>query len=259
MIEYEKNRSELTDYIYHQEDNNLNFGMHIHKSFEFIYVYSGEINLTIEDKTYSITKGHSALILPNQIHSYATPLNSVSYLCVFSVNYLNDLYEETKNLEAKQPVFLLPENGDIAAKIKESSTRQYALKSIFYFLADKFMQNTDFVPSNNKFRDITSQILYYIENNYTQEISLKQLAKQIGYDYHYMSCVLNKTLNINFLNLVNEYRIHKALKLLLSTDLPVTEIASLSGYDSIRSFNRNFKKYVNSCPKSLRGISYKKI
>jgi len=50
---------------------------------------------------------------------------------------------------------------------------------------------------------------------------------------------------------VIKLRIHYALDLLLNTDKPIFEIASLSGYKEPYYFSKAFKKYFSICPKSV--------
>ena len=83
MITYEKNRSLINDYYYRQLDTNLNFDLHFHDSFEFIYVKSGSITITISNKEFEVTKNKGLLILPNQIHSYKTKDESNTYIFIF--------------------------------------------------------------------------------------------------------------------------------------------------------------------------------
>ncbi len=251
MIYYEKERSGKNDYLYNQYDVNLNFSMHLHNNFEFVYVYEGEMKITIEQQTYSLTQGKGCLILPNQIHSYATPEYSKSYLCVFSNNYIGSFYLNATNFISDCPVFAFdrPELIDLLSK---PNLNKYLLKSIFYYIVGLFDSNSHYLTKNNTNRDLISKILNYIENNYLHNITLLSLSKELGYDYNYLSNILSQQLNIRFLSLINEYRINHARHLIQSTDKSITQIAIESGYDSIRTFNRNFIALVGMSPSDFK-------
>ena len=77
--------------------------------------------------------------------------------------------------------------------------------------------------------------------HYNENISLKTLAEEFGYEYHYLSRLLNKGYGINFNQLLNNYRVEAATELLQTTKLTITEIAEKSGFQSIRNFNLVFK------------------
>lgn len=252
MIEYEKDRSGVDNYLYHQSDINLNFGLHIHKSFEFIYIFDGNLTLTIENKSYDIPKGSAALILPHQVHSYQTKGSSKSYLCVFSTSYLYEYYEKTKDSFVVNPLFDFSKYEYIIDELKTEKQNHYNLKACFYKILYCFTANINYLPRDKKLHDLIETVLSYIENHFNEEISLAELSLNIGYDYHYLSGLLNKMFHTNFLKLVNEYRISHAHYLLSHSELNMTQISEQCGYDSIRSFNRNFIQISGIPPKEYK-------
>ena len=50
----------------------------------------------------------------------------------------------------------------------------------------------------------------------------------------------------------NKIRIDEAKRLLLSTNLPVSEIAGMAGYDNISYFSTVFRKHVGMSPVDWR-------
>lgn len=251
MIIYEKERSNKSGYIYHQVDKNLNFGTHIHSSAEYIYILSGEMILSVEGKSFLMKKGDAAMILPNQAHSYKTTKESESYLCIYSTDYTPDFFEKYKLFEADNPVFNF---GEVSTynDILRSSESVFQTKAMLYAICAVFEQRTTFHKRDQKFYDTIAEIVQYIEDNYTSNISLGTLAKKLGYNYNYTSNLFNSTFGTSFLQLVNEYRISKAENLLNSTDLSVTEVAIQCGYNSLRSFNRNYRAMKGKSPKKRK-------
>ena len=82
--------------------------------------------------------------------------------------------------------------------------------------------------------------------------TLKQAAALFGYEYPYLSRLLNRNFAISFTELLAGYRVEHALRLLQETALPITDIAERSGFQSIRSFNLSFKKYTGQTPAYYR-------
>jgi len=251
MILYEKNRSSIKESLYHQNDIDLCFGVHLHNSFEFIYVYSGILEVTIDQQVYTLTRGNATIILPNQLHSYKSIDKAYSYLCVFSNSYIYEYYEKIKNKYAIDPIFCLNDK-EIIENLQNNNTSHYLIKSYLYYLIDLFDRNTSYDIRNIKLYDNFSKILSYIENNYNQNISLKDISKEVGYDYHYLTNQIQKVLHTTFRSLLNEYRIQHAQNLLLTTSMQITAIATDCGYDSLCSFNRNFKEITTVSPKEYR-------
>lgn len=251
MILYEKERSARDNYIYNQEDTNLNFGLHLHNSFEFICAIDGEIMINVDKCDFLIKKGQAALILPNQIHSYTTTEHSQTYLCVFSNNFVGEFYKKIADKNSQNPIFNF-NNYAVINDFKNNACNHYLIKSHFYYLINLYDEKADYVLRNKKYYDITAKIIHYVENNYKEKADMKTLAMALGYEYHYLSVLISDNLNINYTKLVNGYRISHAQYLLKNTQKTVTEIASLCGYDSLRSFNRNFKQITGLAPVNFR-------
>lgn len=64
----------------------------------------------------------------------------------------------------------------------------------------------------------------------------------------YVSQVFNNTLKISFSECINQLRINEAISLIDSGEPSLSKIAFESGFNSIRSFNRNFYDFTGSTP-----------
>jgi AraC-like DNA-binding protein len=95
-------------------------------------------------------------------------------------------------------------------------------------------------------------LLSDIQDHFTESISLKSIAGTVGYSYNYLSKYFNTHINMSFVDFLNETRVNYACYLLIYTEKNITEIAFLCGYESIRSFNRNFVKIKLCTPKEYR-------
>ena len=84
------------------------------------------------------------------------------------------------------------------------------------------------------------------------DISLPEVAEKIGCHHVTLSRVFNLSAGMSFSDYVNLRRCNYAQKLLRRTNLSVTEIALNSGFGSLRSFNRTFKKIFSISPREER-------
>jgi AraC-like DNA-binding protein len=99
-----------------------------------------------------------------------------------------------------------------------------------------------------------ASILFTIlcRQNFQQECSLIEAAKASGYDYSYLSRTFKKKTGISFTEYVNQYRISQAAYLLSNTTDSISSIAFACGFNTIRSFNRNFKELIGIPPGEYR-------
>lgn len=252
---YESDRTNPPGGIYHQYNKGLEFGKHLHNSFELIYVYSGKFTCEIDDALYTAHKGEAILIFPNQIH-FATRNEAdekpETYLCVFENELVREFYYEHKGLAPENPVFKIS-NEKVIERIAGCNDSRYFLKSCLYEMVHIFEMNQNLYRLiRARSAEKIGRIFLYIAEHYSENISMKDVADTIGYDHHYLSCLLNKELNTTFRVLLNEYRISAAKNLIRSTDDSFIKIASACGYDSICSFNRNFRQHTGVSPTEYR-------
>ena len=97
--------------------------------------------------------------------------------------------------------------------------------------------------------------LSYIENHYSENISLDDLARTAGFNKRYF-CKIFKSLTtktpIEYLNL---YRINIAKKMLLdNSTISVSEVAYACGYNDSAYFIRIFKKTLNTTPAKFQSL-----
>lgn len=82
------------------------------------------------------------------------------------------------------------------------------------------------------------------------DIKINELAQQVGTCRTYLSNYLNQELGVSFSDYINRQRIEYAKALMAqSPDLALAEVAVASGFASVTSFLRNYKKFVGKAPK----------
>ena len=251
MVDFEKHRSDKIEYIYNQNDTNLNFQKHTHRSFEVMFALEGALCCEIDGQNFDISAGEAILILPGQIHSYKTQKYSKSYLCVFSNDWVIEFYNETKGNHFKNPVFKF-EGKEIVENLQNKTLDKYKIKSVFYGICSAVFTGSELIKSNEANFALVNSIAFYVQDNYKTNINLKSIAKEFGYNYCYLSTFFNENFGMNFSSYVNNYRLQLALGYLETTDKTVTEISQLCGFETIRNFNRLFARQYNMTPNQYR-------
>lgn len=250
--------------IRHQKDNsrgnynynaytyfNANWSPHFHTNLELIYVLDGFLEVTVNGKREAMSRGDFALILPGQIHSFETNDHSNIWIAVFSEQFVSLFVKRIEGQEGNGSVFRCDDatHDFILRNLVLAESSVVMKKACFYAVCDQYQKSIPLVQHKRRNNDIVCRLLDYVAEHYTEDLSLADVATVFGYEYHYLSRLLNQGYQINFSHLVNEYRIDKAIQLLQSTDKPVTEIALESGFGSVRNFNYAFKAVTKVSPK----------
>lgn len=99
----------------------------------------------------------------------------------------------------------------------------------------------------------------YVRAHYTTKIKLADISGKLNMTEQAFSRFFSKVMNRPFFVFLNEYRCNIASRLLLETDLQVTEIAFKCGYDSLPFFYQQFRKFKEHSPRGFRKMYQKLI
>lgn len=126
--------------------------------------------------------------------------------------------------------------------------QKLALSDGFDFLAGpNFSSSLSFNESNRiKF------IYDYLKENHLGKVALQDVASEMNMSADTFSRFFRKTFNASFFSFLNEYKISIGCKLLIDTDLSVSEIGYKTGYNNLTFFHRQFLKHIGMSPSKYR-------
>ena len=252
--------------------SNANFPLHIHKSLEFIYTINGTCELTINEKECLLKQGDGALVLSNTAHAFSVDENSKIWICVFSEDYVPDFAYFTEKKVADNYSFHCPpevqglinsvmsttqsdryiSNGMINAVMETAQIDHFGFKGLFYIICSNFLSGNKLTENKNTFDNLIYNIIKYVSENFTQQITLSTCAAHVGYNKNYISTCLNNSLKMGFSDFLNMLRIDYAIRLLYSTNHNITTISNMCGFGTLKNFNLNFKKQTGCSPTEYR-------
>ncbi len=96
------------------------------------------------------------------------------------------------------------------------------------------------------------EVFRYIEAHLADEIKLKQLASIASMSPAYFSTVFKKINGLTPFQYISQMRIQKSLEYIKTTDLSLTEIATMTGYNNSVNFIKAFKHFTGRTPSSYR-------
>ena len=115
-----------------------------------------------------------------------------------------------------------------------------------------FMQD----PSLEKSRDYSDEYFRsakeYIENNYSYDIRISDVARHVGIDRTYLYKIFMEHENTPPKQYLLWHRLRMSVQMLCSTDYTITEIALSCGFKDAPSFCNYFKKHIGSTPRVFR-------
>lgn len=99
------------------------------------------------------------------------------------------------------------------------------------------------------------KLLDYIEENYKCDLNLKEISDKLNINSIYLGQLFQREIGILFSDYLNNFRINKAKKLLLDTNLKASEIGMLVGYRNKNYFYRKFKSIAGLTPSEWKKIN----
>lgn len=258
------------------------FYLHWHREIEILVVTRGIIEIQVEETKYVLEKGDCIFINSNMYHS-ARAVNTdgcAFFAVVFSYEFLqNDLHTHFSKhyirpvLKGKllfTPV-IRRDNGwqskvlDWLDEINELDhlklldselmlkTRMYAIWELYY----KHGKLNDIMEDDNSLnQERIKPVLAYIEENYSYEVTLSELAALIPMSEGQFCRVFRQTMNRTPMQYIMRYRVMQSCHLLTETNKKIAEIANLSGFNNISYYNKVFLSIVGCTPKQYRNSNF---
>ena len=102
---------------------------------------------------------------------------------------------------------------------------------------------------------IIPTVLKYLNNNYSENITLDDAAKSVNLSYHYFSKIFKDEVGKNFIDYLTELRIEKSMKFLENQRLSIKEVCHKIGYNDPNYYCKIFKKVTGMTPTEFRAVS----
>lgn len=276
-IELKENKTHGTkefpyiDYHIYDVKKPFQIPVHWHDEFEIIYVKKGSLQVSIEGINYEAKEHEIFLVNPGELHLMGAEKTGVDYhTFVFPLKLISfqtdDELESTffsplrnkqikfsnrinPEIKSKEMISCL-ENLSLLNKIETSNQISIRIELLKFF---QILKTTSLLQKSQTLLNTKDrEILSYLEENFTKQISLKDISQRFNFSEKYLSRYFRQKFRINLVHYINHLRIKKATNLLETTDHPITEIAFLSGFQDVSYFVRSFHNSTGKSPLQYR-------
>ena len=240
---------------------------HWHDETEIIFMRKGILNVRVNNKEYISKPGEVFFINSGELHGFCG--ENVEYFAfVFDMKALSFLDEDYIQQKFLSPII----NGKIRffhhiqadEQQLEAFFRMLALNSekpmaymlgtkaallqIIGMLIDKGLYaEHDFEP--NVESELLKRIISYINQRYSEHITLAEISAEFNMSPKYFCRFFKNSFNKTFTEYVNTVRVERAMKLLISKDMSITEAALECGFSNMSYFTRTFKRICGYTPR----------
>ncbi len=228
------------------------------------------IHYVIKGKGYyngnPVNEGQGFLIYPGQDEEYyADPCDPWEFLWVISSdNAMEEIFKRyyTDNetyiftfdsvTEVRQIANkIMAENGDILDSLKMLETYLHILNSHTYTkLSTRCKTNSEIY---------LEFCVDFIETNIHKKITVEELSDLVGVSQPYLYKIFKSKFNMSIKEYIICYKINRAKKLLVETNMSITEIANSVGYSDVLAFSKAFSSKEKVSPQKHRLLTRKTL
>lgn len=247
---------------------------HWHEDLQFIYVISGSICVKTLEEEEILSAGEGVFINKNVVHM-VDKINACKYKSFLFPDYFVSFYPGSPSQKLTQGI---TNNTGIALTVlydkkewcrkaldilKELVVIEENKKDEFYscevllrlsalwLLMLRNMAQSEQSPENvTSIR--TRKFLEFIEAHYPEDVTLEELSRSAGVSKSECLRCFKTALQTTPYKYLIEYRLSKAARLLKETDLSVSEIAALTGFNGQSYFGKCFKEKMHCSPSAYR-------
>ncbi len=284
-VAYHENRSRGTlefpfDYHYiDREHPRFVMPYHYHSALEISKVVRGGLDISLNERRYSLGEGDCVIIPGNVVHGGTPRGQDTIYRCVvFSIDMLMDL--------EKPPMAFLRRIGrgqilinecyrtDSAPQVCEAVDRLFSevappspgthrspLLATAQVLAlfgriesmGAYRLTAEAMPERYaKHLDKVSKLFRYIHDNYQRQITLQDMAAVAGMTPKYFCRFFHELTGKRPMEYLNSFRVESAAGLLMSGSMSIGEVAENCGFSDPCYFAKLFKRYRGQSPSLFR-------
>lgn len=254
--------------------------LHSHNYFEINYIYKGSCNFYFEKDYKKLNEGELCIIAPNSIHDIeltddesivitilirkstfdTTFFSLLSQKNLLSYFFRNILYG---NKESNYLLFSMESSTKLKNIIKELTLDSFrndtysnnCCISYINLLFSHILRNYNKIIQLHDYNincDF-SLVLNHIQQNY-KTLTLSKLSETFHYSVPHLSTLIKKNTGLSYSDLIKKLKMSDALDYLKNTNLSISEISKITGYNSTDHFSRVFKSCYNTSPQNYRKL-----
>lgn len=247
------------------------YDTHHHSAMEVLLCLEDETVVFAQETTYRLRPGDILLIPPHMLHKLVLERFGARFIFLLDLEPLQS-YRDLKLLD---PLLMQPFLCT-ASRCPQSYRPVYdnlLRMTELYFAQDAFWEmqvyallldtlcriarsyfsgsGPDAEAQDRAYFDKFSDLIRYIDAHYSQDLTLDQAARYLGFSKFHFARLFKVYANTTFYHYLCHKRIQAAQEL-LSTGASVTEIALRTGFNNPTSFCRCFKRFTRCSPSEYR-------
>lgn len=247
-----------------------------------IYFFSGSARVKLDDRSYNAARGSLFLWQSDTCYSIINTEGADTRMLAINFDFVageasahtkafptvsDKFYDPEKAVESllfeditqfNAPIHL--DNMQVMEHLLQSVAEEYTfprplgeqilsaqMQQVIFTVARALMHNPGEKPNG-----LIERVSVYIRENLSGDLSNQKIGAHFNYHPNYINRVMQKHLGQSLHQYVLSCRVARALELLQTTGLSITEVAERVGFSSIKHFSQTFKNIYGYSPIHFR-------
>ncbi|MBQ9334148.1 MAG: helix-turn-helix transcriptional regulator [Lachnospiraceae bacterium] len=260
-----------------QNEQAVDYPVHWHNAFEIILPVENHYDVNVENESFHLEPGEILLIPAGKSHSITAPDSGRRYILLFgtgsmtrirgysgilpllnstmfiSANATPEIYNDVYTRITLMISDYFNENDFFEFSIYSNLMSLLVLLARFSLSRSNDNQTTSNITKKKHFNRF-KHVFEYIDLHYADNLTLESVAEYSGFSKYYFSRLFKEYCGYNFYDYLVIRRIKTAELLLTQPKYTITEVALQSGFSSISTFNRTFKKLKGCTPGDYKAM-----
>lgn len=254
---YEKKNSPVIVW----EGKRLGIAAHLHHHLELVLFLEGKSIAYADAERCELESGDAFLAFPEQIHRYESHCDERYYVLIVDPDLmpeLSALFEgplpESALIKgaAQGPLVLESAKALVNMKTPQTVAEKAIQKGLVLTVFGHILSNCKLSQTRTGGPQAFRSAVEYCTKNYQRELSLSVLERELHVSKYYVSHLFSERMQLSFNDYVNSLRVAHACRYLKNDEHSITEICSLVGFSTLRTFNRAFQKQMKCTPSEYR-------
>ncbi len=269
------NYTDFKDVGISYEESPCTFPPHWHLSAEFVLANKDNCKYQINGKDFCLNEGDILLVWPAEVHEVVSTPQNASLILQFSSELISTHKDIDLISNRLRSIHLIRrDNSDLYRSLYENLKSCYAiyhsgelfietqiklkivdmLYKIAVFAVSQQISDTALMDNSSDTYNKVQQACSYIIENCTKAITQQEAADHVSFSTYYFSRIFKEYTGESFNVFLTRHRLEHAVKLLTSDNISITDVAFMSGFQSISNFNKVFLKEMKCSPKEYRKL-----
>ncbi len=260
-------------------DEPSEYALHWHPAVEMVIPLENSYTVIVGQDTYELSTGDIFIIPSGKLHHLIAPPTGRRLIFLFDFNLMSRIRGFSfLTYYLSQPVLI---NRDTCGPIykeefgiisqlsrdyfENDSLREMVIYSkllAFFVNYVRFRKSLEGEASGaaldeNRRKELADKfnvVFLYLDEHYAESLTLEKVADVAGFSKFHFSRLFKQYSGYNFYDYLCHKRINAAEALLLKPEISITEVALQSGFSSLSTFNRIFKKMRDCTPSEYRSL-----